>query len=145
MPPKKGTSTPNNPIENPTWTLDEGEEMYSDGNAAPSPPTGRKVHAHSQDLLSPSARRTQRFFYFPIGKICTHIFSSMRLPFVHLSGNRNSQPCKFSVDRGALESPRPDVSVKTDFLSLYRDFVSIMTSLLTIPSPRFSNLRYTMR
>jgi len=25
MPPKKGTSTPNNPPENPTWTLDEGE------------------------------------------------------------------------------------------------------------------------
>jgi hypothetical protein len=27
MPPKKGTSTPNKPPENPTWTLDEGEEM----------------------------------------------------------------------------------------------------------------------
>jgi hypothetical protein len=27
MPPKKGTSTQNNPPDNPTWTLDEGEEM----------------------------------------------------------------------------------------------------------------------
>jgi hypothetical protein len=27
MPPKKGTSTPNKPPDNPTWTLDEGEEM----------------------------------------------------------------------------------------------------------------------
>ena len=27
MPPKKGTSTPNKPLDNPTWTLDEGEEM----------------------------------------------------------------------------------------------------------------------
>jgi hypothetical protein len=27
MPPKKGTSTPNKPPENPIWTLDEGEEM----------------------------------------------------------------------------------------------------------------------
>jgi chromosome segregation ATPase len=27
MPPKKGTSTPNKPPENPTWTLDEGKEM----------------------------------------------------------------------------------------------------------------------
>jgi hypothetical protein len=26
-PPKKGTYTPNNPPENPTWTLNEGEEM----------------------------------------------------------------------------------------------------------------------
>ena len=32
MPPKKGTSTPNNPPENPTWTLDEGEEMHRDIN-----------------------------------------------------------------------------------------------------------------
>jgi hypothetical protein len=30
MPPKKGTSTPNKPPENPTWTLDEGEEMHRD-------------------------------------------------------------------------------------------------------------------
>jgi hypothetical protein len=32
MPPKKGTSTPNKPPENPTWTLDEGEEMCRDIN-----------------------------------------------------------------------------------------------------------------
>jgi len=32
MPPKKGTSTPNNPPENPTSTLDEGEEMSRDIN-----------------------------------------------------------------------------------------------------------------
>jgi chromosome segregation ATPase len=32
MPPKKGTSTPNKPRENPTWTLDEGEEMHRDIN-----------------------------------------------------------------------------------------------------------------
>jgi hypothetical protein len=32
MPPKKGTSTPNKPPENPTWTLDEGEEMSRDIN-----------------------------------------------------------------------------------------------------------------
>jgi hypothetical protein len=32
MPPKKGTSTPNKPLENPTWTLDEGEEMHRDKN-----------------------------------------------------------------------------------------------------------------
>jgi hypothetical protein len=32
MPPKKGTSTPNKPPENPTWTLDEGEEMRRDIN-----------------------------------------------------------------------------------------------------------------
>jgi hypothetical protein len=32
MPPKKGPSTPNNPPENPTWTLDEGEEMRRDIN-----------------------------------------------------------------------------------------------------------------
>ena len=32
MPPKKGTSTPNNPPNNPTWTLDEGEEMRRDIN-----------------------------------------------------------------------------------------------------------------
>jgi gas vesicle protein len=30
MPPKKGNSTPNKPLENPTWTLDEGEEMCRD-------------------------------------------------------------------------------------------------------------------
>ena len=29
---KKGTSTPNKPPENPTWTLDEGEEMRRDIN-----------------------------------------------------------------------------------------------------------------
>jgi gas vesicle protein len=29
MPPKKGTSTPNKPPKNPTWSLDEGEEMRS--------------------------------------------------------------------------------------------------------------------
>ena len=27
MPPKYGTSTPNKPPNNPTWTLNEGEEM----------------------------------------------------------------------------------------------------------------------
>jgi hypothetical protein len=27
MPPKKGIYTPNKPPNNPTWTLDEGEEM----------------------------------------------------------------------------------------------------------------------
>jgi gas vesicle protein len=32
MPPKKGTSTPNKPPDNPTWTLDEGEEMHRDIN-----------------------------------------------------------------------------------------------------------------
>ena len=32
MPPKKGTYTPNKPLENPTWTLDEGEEMSRDIN-----------------------------------------------------------------------------------------------------------------
>jgi SMC interacting uncharacterized protein involved in chromosome segregation len=32
MPPKKGTSTTNKPPENPTWTLDEGEEMHRDIN-----------------------------------------------------------------------------------------------------------------
>jgi hypothetical protein len=32
MPPKKGTSTPNKTPENPTWTLDEGEEMRRDIN-----------------------------------------------------------------------------------------------------------------
>jgi hypothetical protein len=32
MPPKKGTSTPNKPPNNPNWTLDEGEEMRRDIN-----------------------------------------------------------------------------------------------------------------
>ena len=32
MPPKKGTSTPNKPPKNPTWTLDEGEEIHRDIN-----------------------------------------------------------------------------------------------------------------
>jgi gas vesicle protein len=32
MPPKKGTSTPNKPPDNPTWTLDESEEMHRDIN-----------------------------------------------------------------------------------------------------------------
>jgi hypothetical protein len=32
MPPKKGTSTPNNPPNIPNWTLDEGEEMRRDIN-----------------------------------------------------------------------------------------------------------------
>jgi hypothetical protein len=32
MPPKKGTYTPNKPLENPTWTLYEGEEMRRDIN-----------------------------------------------------------------------------------------------------------------
>ena len=31
-PPKKGTSTPKKPPENPTWNLDEGEEMHRDIN-----------------------------------------------------------------------------------------------------------------
>jgi hypothetical protein len=30
MPPKKGNSTPNNPSDSPTWTLDEGEKMCKD-------------------------------------------------------------------------------------------------------------------
>jgi hypothetical protein len=30
--PKKGNSTPNKPLENPTWNLDEGEEMSRDIN-----------------------------------------------------------------------------------------------------------------
>jgi hypothetical protein len=30
MPPKKGTSKPNNPSKSPTWTLDKGEEMCRD-------------------------------------------------------------------------------------------------------------------
>ena len=32
MPPKKGNSTPNKPPDNPTWTLNEGEEMRRDIN-----------------------------------------------------------------------------------------------------------------
>jgi hypothetical protein len=32
MQPKKGTSTPNKPPDNPTWTLDEGEEIRRDIN-----------------------------------------------------------------------------------------------------------------
>jgi hypothetical protein len=32
MAPKKGTSTPNKPPENPTWSLDEGEDMRRDIN-----------------------------------------------------------------------------------------------------------------
>jgi hypothetical protein len=32
MPPKKGNYTPNKPPDNPTWTLDEGEEMCRDIN-----------------------------------------------------------------------------------------------------------------
>jgi hypothetical protein len=30
MPPEKRNSTPNNPLDSPTWTLDEGEEMHKD-------------------------------------------------------------------------------------------------------------------
>ena len=30
IPKTKVTSTPNKPLENPTWTLDEGEEMHKD-------------------------------------------------------------------------------------------------------------------
>jgi hypothetical protein len=32
MPSKNGTSTPNNPSDSPTLTLDEGEEMHRDIN-----------------------------------------------------------------------------------------------------------------
>jgi gas vesicle protein len=32
MPPRKGTSTPNKPLENPTRNLDEGEEIRRDIN-----------------------------------------------------------------------------------------------------------------
>jgi hypothetical protein len=32
MPPKKGTFTPNKPLDSPTWTLDEGEDMCMDIN-----------------------------------------------------------------------------------------------------------------
>jgi hypothetical protein len=32
MPQKNGTSTPNKPSDNPTWTLDEGEEICRDIN-----------------------------------------------------------------------------------------------------------------
>jgi hypothetical protein len=32
MPPKMGTSTPNKPLDNPTWTPNEGEEMRRDIN-----------------------------------------------------------------------------------------------------------------
>jgi hypothetical protein len=32
MPTKKGTSTPNKPPKNPTWTLDKGEEMHRNIN-----------------------------------------------------------------------------------------------------------------
>jgi gas vesicle protein len=32
MPPKKGTYTPKNPPDSPTWTLDESEEMCRDIN-----------------------------------------------------------------------------------------------------------------
>ena len=32
MPPKKRTSTQNKPPDNPTWILDEGEEMRRDIN-----------------------------------------------------------------------------------------------------------------
>jgi hypothetical protein len=32
MPPKKGTSTPNNPLDSPTWNLNEGEELHNDTN-----------------------------------------------------------------------------------------------------------------
>jgi hypothetical protein len=32
MPPKKGTSTPKKPPDNPTWTLYEGEEICRDIN-----------------------------------------------------------------------------------------------------------------
>jgi hypothetical protein len=32
MPPKKGTSTPSKPPDNPTWTLGEDEEMRRDIN-----------------------------------------------------------------------------------------------------------------
>jgi gas vesicle protein len=32
IPPKKGTYTPNNPPDNPTWTIDEGEEIRRDIN-----------------------------------------------------------------------------------------------------------------
>ena len=32
LPPKKGTSTPNKPPDNPNWTLYEGEEMRRDIN-----------------------------------------------------------------------------------------------------------------
>ena len=32
MPPKKGPPTPNKPLENPNWILDEGEEMRRDIN-----------------------------------------------------------------------------------------------------------------
>jgi hypothetical protein len=32
IPPKKETYTPNKPLNSPTWTLDEGEEMHRDIN-----------------------------------------------------------------------------------------------------------------
>jgi hypothetical protein len=42
------------------------------------------------------------------------------------------------------KSPRPDMSVNADFLSPYRNFGAITTSLLTMPSSWFSNSRLAM-
>jgi hypothetical protein len=91
----------------------------------------------------PTARRTQRFFYFPIGKSAPTVLFGAILPSL-LSEDRNSRLCKFSFTRWALESPRPDMSVNDDLLLLYRDFGSIATSLPTMPSSHISNFQLTM-
>jgi hypothetical protein len=42
MTPKRGTSTPNKPPDNPTWNLDEGEEMCREINDLQKK-TGKKI------------------------------------------------------------------------------------------------------
>jgi hypothetical protein len=46
MPPKKGTSIPNKPQKNTTWTLYEGEEMHRDMFALFSSMCEQKVSAY---------------------------------------------------------------------------------------------------
>jgi hypothetical protein len=107
---------------------------------------GEWSHKHDRShrtFFSSSARRTQRFFYFPIGKSAPTVLFGAILPSL-LSEDRNSRLRKFSFTRWALESPRPDMSVNADFLSPYRDFGSIATSLLAMPSSQISNSRLTM-
>jgi chromosome segregation ATPase len=49
MPPKKGTSTPNKPPENPTLTLDEGEEMHRDINELQNKVDSIEAKMHSME------------------------------------------------------------------------------------------------
>jgi hypothetical protein len=107
-------------------------------------PTLLGVRSLSLGPSLPSGPKSSKTLLFPYREIFTHnSFHMTLLPRLY----RRIKTSRLANSRSifwALESPRTDTPVNSDFSSLVRTSVLVTISPIMTPNARFSNLRYAI-